>query len=76
MEDLYTVKEVASKLKVSERAVLDWLRAGQLRGLRVGRAWRVKESDLEAFLEAGPEKDPGPTGKGRDGRRPMDETHT
>jgi excisionase family DNA binding protein len=57
MEDLYTVKEVATKLKVSERAVLDWLRAGQLRGLRAGRAWRVKESDLEAFLEAHMAKD-------------------
>jgi excisionase family DNA binding protein len=52
MEDLYTVKEVAAKLKVSERSVLDWLRAGHLRGLRAGRAWRVKESDLEVFLEA------------------------
>jgi excisionase family DNA binding protein len=50
MEDLYTVKEAAVKLKVSERSVLDWLRAGKLRGLRAGKAWRIKESDLEAFL--------------------------
>jgi excisionase family DNA binding protein len=50
MEDLYTVKEAAAKLKVSDRAVLDWLRAGKLRGLRAGKAWRIKESDLEAFL--------------------------
>jgi excisionase family DNA binding protein len=72
MEDLYTVKEVAAKLKVSERAVLDWLRAGQLRGLRAGRAWRVKESALEAFLEASPEKDPGPMDEGCDERRPIE----
>ncbi len=72
MEDLYTVKEVAAKLKVSERAVLDWLRAGQLRGLRAGRAWRVKESALEVFLEASPEKASGPMDEGWDGRRPSE----
>jgi len=51
MEDLLTVKEVAAKLKVTERAVLDWLRAGQLRGLRAGKKWRIREADLDAFLQ-------------------------
>jgi excisionase family DNA binding protein len=57
MEDLYTVKEAAAKLKVSDRSVLDWLRAGKLRGLRAGKAWRIKESDLEAFLHEPREPD-------------------
>jgi hypothetical protein len=37
MEDLYTVEEVVAKLKVSEQAVIDWLRAGQLRVSEPGR---------------------------------------
>jgi excisionase family DNA binding protein len=60
MEDLYTVKEAAAKLKVSDRAVLDWLRAGKLHGLRAGKAWRIKESDLEAFLHEPRESDEAP----------------
>jgi excisionase family DNA binding protein len=51
MEDLLTVKEVASKLRVSERTVKNWLRQGALHGLKAGKAWRIKGSELEAFLE-------------------------
>lgn len=53
MEELYTVKEAAARLKVSPRAVLDWIRAGKLRAAKVGKAWRLKESDIEAFFAAG-----------------------
>jgi excisionase family DNA binding protein len=53
VEEIYTVKETAARLKVSVRAVLDWIRAGKLRAAKVGKAWRIKESDLEAFFAAG-----------------------
>jgi excisionase family DNA binding protein len=35
---------------VSEKAVLDWLRLGKLKGVKAGRQWRIRERDLEAFL--------------------------
>ena len=38
MEDLYIVTEVAAQLEVTERAVLDWIRAGKLRAAKVGKA--------------------------------------
>jgi excisionase family DNA binding protein len=53
VEEIYTVKETAARLKVSVRAVLDWIRASKLRAAKVGKAWRIKESDLEAFFAAG-----------------------
>jgi excisionase family DNA binding protein len=51
MEELFTVVEVSKRLKVPQRTVKRWLVSGQLRGLKVGRKWRVKPSAIEEFLE-------------------------
>ena len=52
-ERLLTPAEVATRLNVSLVTVGRWLREGKLKGLKAGRQWRVRESDLEAFLERG-----------------------
>jgi excisionase family DNA binding protein len=31
--------------------VRKWLRSGKLRGVKVSVLWRVRESDLDAFIE-------------------------
>jgi excisionase family DNA binding protein len=49
-EPLRTPKQSAARLLVSEKAVLDWLRLGTLKGVKAGRQWRIHERDLEAFL--------------------------
>ena len=49
-ETLYTVEEAAQHLKTTARTVRDWLKAGKLRGLRVGQQWRISESAIDAFL--------------------------
>ncbi len=57
---LLTAEQVAERLQVREETVYDWLRAGRLRGVKLGRIWRVREADLEAFIRAhltGPEPD-------------------
>lgn len=56
LERIFTPDEVAERLKVSVKAVKDWLRAGKLKGVKAGRLWRVRERDLEAFLEKCVEK--------------------
>lgn len=61
---LLTPAQVAERLQVTERAVYAWLREGRLRGLRAGRLWRVREEDLEAFLNQ-PEERSGSTGRKR-----------
>jgi excisionase family DNA binding protein len=48
--DLLTVAEVAHWLRVDVRTIYRWLRAGQLPSLRVGRGWRVRRRDVEAWM--------------------------
>ena len=48
----YTVPEVAQHLGVSTRTVCRWIKARQLVAHHFGRAVRISESDLRAFLAA------------------------
>src|ERR1041385_4523749 len=48
---LYTPEEGAEKLRVSRRAVYQWLNSGKLNGLKAGQYWRVTEEDLNQFLK-------------------------
>jgi len=50
-----TVADIAERLKVHEQTVRRWLRTGDLPGRALGRkaGWRVRESDLEAFMQRG-----------------------
>jgi excisionase family DNA binding protein len=50
METLYTPEQAAEILQVHVKTVQGWIRAGKLKAVRAGRFWRVKESDLEAYL--------------------------
>ena len=53
-EKLYTVPEIAERLRISRFTVLNWLRAGRLQGFRPGGTrigWRVRESDFDRFVE-------------------------
>ena len=53
-ERLYTVPEVAERLRVSPHTVYAWLRAGRLKGIRLGgtrAGYRIRQSELERFLE-------------------------
>ena len=50
MEKIMTLKEVAKILRVSERTIMRYLKAGKLKASKVGQ-WRIKESNLEDFLK-------------------------
>lgn len=53
IEKLYTVAEVAKILQVSERTVFRYMEANnknQLQAFKVGRAWRIKESELNRYI--------------------------
>ena len=48
---LLTPEEAADRLAIKPRTIREWLMDGKLRGIKPGgKLWRVKESDLEAFL--------------------------
>lgn len=50
MEKYYSTEDVAEILGFKEKTVREWLRTGKLKGKKVGRLWRVKESYLEEFI--------------------------
>jgi excisionase family DNA binding protein len=52
----YTTKEVAKLLRVSQRAVQQWIRLGVLPAIRYGRLLRVRHADLAAFGEVLPRR--------------------
>jgi excisionase family DNA binding protein len=57
-EPLYTVRDVSERLKVTGRTIRDWIKSGRLKAVRAGHAWRIKASDLDAFLRQGREIPP------------------
>jgi len=50
VEKYYSTEDVAEILGFKEKTVREWLRTGKLKGKKVGRLWRVKESYLEEFI--------------------------
>jgi excisionase family DNA binding protein len=56
-QQLLTPEQVADRLQISRVTVMEYLRKGRLKGHRVGKLWRIKERDLETFLEGGADED-------------------
>ena len=48
---LYTTAEVAKLLRVHQRTVQEWIRAGMLPAVRYGRLLRIRQADLASFGE-------------------------
>ena len=57
-ERWYDVKEIVDMLKVHEQTVRRWIKQGDLPAILFGRkgGYRIKASDLDAFLTAQVEK--------------------
>jgi len=53
MAQILTVDQAAEKLQMTTKVVREYLRIGKLPGRKVGRAWRVLESDLEHWISIG-----------------------
>lgn len=49
---LYTIKEVADLVGISEAEIIRVVMLKKLKAIRVGKAIRVKEEDLEDFLNS------------------------
>lgn len=43
---MLTVKQVAEKMQVKEATVRLWLRRGLLKGIRVGKSWRISQETM------------------------------
>ncbi len=52
MEKLLTCEQVAERYGVKVTTVWAWIREKKLPAIRIGKGYRVKLEDLEAFEEA------------------------
>ena len=48
---LLTVPQVATAFQVTAQTIRNWIDHGTLPAVRVGRAFRVRREDVDAFLE-------------------------
>jgi excisionase family DNA binding protein len=51
---VYTTRQVAKMLQVSQRSVQVWIREGALPALRYGRLVRIRHADVVAFGQVMP----------------------
>ena len=51
MEKYLTSEQVATILQVHPFTVLKYLKKGTLEGVKIGRVYRIKESEVEKFLD-------------------------
>lgn len=49
---VYTLDEVAGILRVTKRTMYNYINAGSLRAVKMGKYWRVTEDNLRAFLDS------------------------
>jgi len=56
-DPLLTIKDISARLTLHPNTVARYIQDGRLRGVKVGKSYRVRESDLSAFV--GVSKDAG-----------------
>lgn len=59
-EELCTVDEAATRLKLHPKTVLRHIREGRLPARRLGKAYRIRLADLDAFAGVPPAPQPAP----------------
>ena len=50
---VYTLQETADTLKVSTKAIRNWIKAGKLKATKIGREYRIQEQELKRVLDEG-----------------------
>ena len=51
---LLTLKEAAEVLRLSARTVREYVNRGEIKGKIIGKRWRFRRADLDAFFENAP----------------------
>jgi excisionase family DNA binding protein len=53
-ERFLTLREAAEVLRLSTRTVREYVNRGEIKGKLIGRRWRFRRADLDAFFENAP----------------------
>ena len=49
---VYNLKDLSKKLKISVRTLREYVKSGELKAKKIGKAYYVTEPNLLAFLES------------------------
>lgn len=47
---MYTIKEVAELLKMHPITIYRFVESGQLKAIKVGRSWRIRDEDINNII--------------------------
>ena len=50
LPNLLTIEQTAKVLQVSSKTIRRWIDTGDLIAHRLGRQWRISETDLQTFI--------------------------
>ena len=50
MDAYLTPEEVAERLRINPALVRIWLRKRELKGIKIGRLWRIAEKEVDVYL--------------------------
>ncbi len=50
-DTLLNVKQVAAYLQLKESTIYSWAQDGKIPAIKIGRTWRFRRSDLDAWIE-------------------------
>ena len=53
VENIYTTDQVAKILQIHPLTVLKYIKQGKIKGIKLGRVYRILESALQSFLDNG-----------------------
>ncbi len=51
--ELLTVKEFAERVRVSVSTVRNWIKAGTIKAVQIGRSYKIPAEELERVLKNG-----------------------
>ena len=51
---MLTLREAAEVLRLSTRTVREYVKRGEIKGRIIGKQWRFRRADLDAFFENAP----------------------
>lgn len=53
MEEFYTIKEVANKLKVHWKTIYRWIQEDKIKATKFGRDWKISQEEIDFIKNNG-----------------------
>ena len=50
--DMMNIEEVANYLKMSERAIYEWVKNNKIPAFKLGNTWRFKKNEIDGWMES------------------------